>query len=431
MYRKTKKKNCLKKNIIFLVFGLIICLFLFYFGYKLQIKYIDRLEKEKYDALTQDILSHYGQSVKVIRKAKLYIIENSNYVEFGSVNKDTYLTLDNIKINYMTKYFPIKNIGENVYINYNDVISADDIQVKNDRYKNYIPFNENIITNDKTSFYDEDDNFVYTLNKSFNLPIIIKDDNKYGVDFDNELLYIKENDIKEIVESKNTDKKNSTGIPVLNYHFVYEDGDRTCNEIICHSASQIKEHFSYIKDNEFFTPTMKELELYIDKKLQLPKKSVVITFDDGTLAHVAKKYVDEYKINATLFLITSWFNKEQFESEYFEIHSHGDNIHNGGMCPGGQGGAIKCMEHDKLLADLKKSRQKLGGSTVFCYPFYEYNDYSIEVLKEAGFTMAFAGEYAGGLIKVVPGIDKFRLPRWVIVNYTTIEKFISYVNGGS
>ncbi len=52
---------------------------------------------------------------------------------------------------------------------------------------------------------------------------------------------------------------------------------------------------------------MNELEMYIDQKIQLPQKSVVITFDDGTRADVAKKYVDEYKINATLFLITSWF----------------------------------------------------------------------------------------------------------------------------
>ena len=33
--------------------------------------------------------------------------------------------------------------------------------------------------------------------------------------------------------------------------------------------------------------------MYIDKKIQLPQKSVVITFDDGTRADVAKKYVDE------------------------------------------------------------------------------------------------------------------------------------------
>ena len=72
----------------------------------------------------------------------------------------------------------------------------------------------------------------------------------------------------------------------------------------------------------------------------------------------------------------------------------------------------------------------MDGSTYFCYPFYEYNDYSIEVLKEAGFTMAFAGEYAGHRYKAEVGMDKFRIPRWVIVDWTTMEKFISYVNGG-
>ena len=92
---------------------------------------------------------------------------------------------------------------------------------------------------------------------------------------------------------------------------------------------------------------------------------------------------------------------------------------------------ISFKVNDKLLADLKTSREKLDGSTVFCYPFYEYNEYSIKVLKEAGFTMAFAGEKAGGKTKVIPGIDKFRLPRWVIVDYTTKKQFISYVNGGS
>ena len=340
------------------------------------------------------------------------------------------LTLNNINIDKDTKYFSIKDI-DGYYIKYIDVDKIDKLTDIDQRYKEYIPFNQNIVTNDITNFYDESGNLIYSLKEKFSLPIIIKDTDKYGVEYNNRLLYINKDDIKEVVDNHNTDKNNSSGIAVLNYHFAYEDDDSTCKESICHSTSQLKEHFSYIKDNDFFTPTMKELEMYIDKKLQLPQKSVVITFDDGGRADVAKKYVDEYKINATLFLITSWFDKEQFESEYFEVHSHGDDIHNGGLCPGGQGGEIKCMDHDKLLADLKTSREKLDGSTVFCYPFYEYNEYSIKVLKEAGFTMAFAGEKAGGKTKVIPGIDKFRLPRWVIVDYTTKKQFISYINGGS
>ena len=340
---------------------------------------------------TKEIEKHYNEFVKTNKESILY---NKKEEEIGKIGKDVELTLNNINIDKDTKYFSIKDI-DGYYIKYIDVDKIDKLTDIDQRYKEYIPFNQNIVTNDITNFYDESGNLIYSLKKEFSLPIIIKDTDKYGVEYNNRLLYINKDDIKEIIDN------------------------------------QLKEHFSYIKDNDFFTPTMKELEMYIDKKLQLPQKSVVITFDDGGRADVAKKYVDEYKINATLFLITSWFDKEQFESEYFEVHSHGDDIHNGGLCPGGQGGEIKCMDHDKLLADLKTSREKLDGSTVFCYPFYEYNEYSIKVLKEAGFTMAFAGEKAGGKTKVIPGIDKFRLPRWVIVDYTTKKQFISYINGGS
>ena len=48
------------------------------------------------------------------------------------------------------------------------------------------------------------------------------------------------------------------------------------------------------------------------------------------------------------------------------------------------------------------------------YPFYEYNDYSIEILKKSGFTMAFAGWTSKNNNLVIVGSDKFRLPRYPI-----------------
>lgn len=423
---KKKRKNRSKKNIIILIIIVLVVIIGSggYFGYSYVKDNRIKLNKEN---TIKEINKHYNEFVKTNKESKLYDKDNN---EVGLLGKDVEISLDDIDINEGVKYFKINGFDNEYYIKYQDVDKIEELSIVDDRYKSYIVFNENIVTNDKTSFYDENNNLIYSFNYSFDLPIIIKDDDRYGVEYNNRLLYVNKDDVLEVKDSNNTDESNSSGIPVLNYHFAYEDDDTSCNEEICHPATQLKEHFSYIKDNDFFTPKMKELEMYIDRKIQLPQKSVVITFDDGTRAEVAKKYIDEYKVNATLFLITSWFSKDTFESEYFEVHSHGDDIHNGGLCSGGQGGEIKCMDHDKLLVDLKSSREKLDGSTVFCYPFYEYNDYSIEVLKEAGFTMAFAGEYAGGNIKVTPGTDKFRLPRWVIVNYTTKSQFISYVNGG-
>ena len=171
---------------------------------------------------------------------------------------------------------------------------------------------------------------------------------------------------------------------------------------------------------------MREFEMYLDGAIQLPK-SVVLTIDDGWRAGIGTKVISEYKLNATLFLMSYYYDPRNYQNEYIEVHSHGHDIHNPGICPGGQGGAIKCMEKSKLLADLKASRDKLNGTTYFCYPFYEYNDYSIQVLKEAGFTMAFGGYMEGGVAKASPGINKFKIPRYVIYSYTTANELASYI----
>lgn len=425
MIRRLKRNS--KKKIIFALIGLLILLII------LMVLLILKDNKEKQERINKqekiiDIKKHYNDIVVTNKNAKVFNKENNNYKEIGKLTKGTVLNLEEVLINEEMEYFLIKNNNLNYYIYYEDVNPSKQEYIINDRYKKYIEFNENIVTKASTNFYDKDDNWLYTINKSFNFPIIVKDTDKYGVVFNNVLVYVKDVDVENIIDSNNTPLKNSKGIPVLNYHFVYEKNDNTCNEIICHSEEQIISHFAYIKDNNYFTPTMKELEMYIDGKVQLPEKSVVITFDDGVRAKIARKYVDMYELNATLFLITSWFSKDEFESDYMEVHSHGDNLHNVGVCPGGQGGAIKCLEKDKLLVDLKESRSKLNNTTVFCYPFYEYNQYSIDVLKEAGYTMAFAGEYASGKTRVTVGSDKFRLPRWVIVNYTSFDLFKDYIS---
>ena len=297
------------------------------------------------------------------------------------------------------------------------------------RYKNYIVFNQNIVTNDKLDLYDENNNLVLSLNGEYSLPIYVKDNNRYGIEFVDRILYVKADSVN-IIDNHNTDAVNTKGIGTLNYHFFYDDGvaeeRNDCNQEICASKTQFKEHLDYIKNNNFFTPTMKELEMYIDGKIQLPK-SVVITIDDGWRVDLGIKMLEEYQLNATLFVITSWYDPQNFKSPYLEIHSHSDSMHYGGICPMGQGGGIQCLPKETILNDLKTSSDKIGGSTVFCYPFYEYNDYSISVLQEAGFTLAFAGEssHSDNLIKV--GSNKYKLPRFVVVDYTTMTDFANYL----
>lgn len=390
------------------------------------INYYEKEKKAKeYQTKINEIKEKFNDNVLTRIKTVLYTKNDNIYVESGKVNENIYLILNKEKSDYNNGYFMIENLSNELeksyFIYYKDIEKIENELEYSQRYKNYVPYNKTIVTNDIFSLYDEDDKFIYELNSKKELPVIVNNDNFYGVEFNNQLLYIKNKDIKEIKNQVNTEGKNTTGIAVLNYHFVYNENVDLCNQIICHTEAQFSSHLEYIKNNNIFTPTLKELEMYIDGKIQL-NKSVVITIDDGWHSLEAATLLNKYKLNGTVFLITSGYDKNSIESEFVEVHSHTHNMHNAGDCPSGQGGGIQCLSEEFIQEDLKKSREKLNNTTYFCYPFYEYNDYSISQLKKAGFTMAFAGYYANGKLKASPGIDKFQIPRYIIYNTTTVEK---------
>ena len=422
--RRIRKRKMKRIIIVFMLIFLIIALGIFAF-----VKIRGKKQEEVNIKLENEIKEHYNSVVKVLKDTALYTY-NDGYIKAGKIKKDEIIDLNEITITYQDKYFKIKELDNTYYIKYQDVLPTDSKPVYSERYKKYILFNENVVTNDVTNFYDSDGKLVYTLNKSFSLPILIKYGEEYGIIYNDRLLTIKKEDVKEVIKSENTKLTNTGSIAVLNYHFFFDGNSKEdsgkCNQIICLSTQNLRKHLDYIKNNNIFTPTMEELEMYIDKKINLPK-SVVLTIDDGWRADIGANIMSEYGLNATIFLITSEHPKSKFIKEYIELHSHGHNIHNAGACPTGQGGAIQCWPKDKLLADLKTSREILDNTTVFCYPFYEYNNYSIEVLKEAGFTMAFGGSHENGYYRVVPGIDKFRLPRYIIYNTTGVNSIKSYI----
>lgn len=375
---------------------------------------------------TKEIEKHYNEFVKTNKESIVY---NEKEEEIGKIGKDVELTLNSTNIDKNTKYFSIKDL-EGYYIKYEDVDKIDKLTDIDQRYKEYIPFNQNILTGDTTNFYDENDNLIYSLEKELSLPIIVKEDDKYGVEYNNRLLYIKTEDVKEVVDNHNTDETNSTGIAVLNYHAFYDENDAeakaNCNTSICHSRKQFRSQLDLIKEKGMLTLKMKEVEMYIDGKIMLPK-SVLITIDDGGKTKDGIDLLTEYKMYATIFLVTSWFDpNDYYKTEYIELHSHSDHMHETGDCPTGQGGGIQCLDEKTIQDDLKASREKLNNTTYFCYPFYEYNEYSIKMLKEAGFTMAFIGESNNSDNLIHVGSDKFRLRRFVIVTYTTINDLNKY-----
>ena len=354
------------------------------------------------------IKSNYSGVVKILKDTKLYIDDNGKYKDAGKINKDNILELGSIdNFSLDNKYFKLKD--SDYYISYKDVEPTSD--TINKRYLNYIEFPFEVTIKENVVYYDDSFKEIFMLKESVTTKVIVNLDDYYGIDLFNRLVYVNKEDVSNTVEVDNSEEV-AESIPAILYHFIYLNGDSSCNDIICHSESQIDSHFKFLSDNDIFTLNTSEVLSFIKGEINLPKKSILITIDDGARAENFIPFLEKYDLNATLFLVSSWYPVSKFSSPYLEIASHTHNMHTTGVCPTGQGGGINCLPSDEILNDLKLSRETLNNTKAFCFPFYEYSDYSINLVKEAGFEMAFIG----GSTKIKKGIDPYKIPRYPILS---------------
>lgn len=221
---------------------------------------------------------------------------------------------------------------------------------------------------------------------------------------------------------------NEQSIPVLNYHFFYDSSlGEGCNENICLDVSVFRQQLDYLKNNGYKTLTMDEFTKWMYGEIELPEKSVLITVDDGAMGtgkHNGNKLIpilEEYDVHATLFLISGWWDVNNYRSKNLDIQSHTFDMHEYGDCGKGQ---VICSTHDQLLADLQKSLTIVDNNNSFCFPFYSYNQSSIETVKEAGFKLAFIG----GSRKARRSDNKYMIPRYPIHKSHSMEQFINMVS---
>ena len=420
--KKNKENNKSKSNILKKIL-LILLIIVIAVGVDILINYINTKKRE--EQKTQkiaEITSKYNDFVKTTKNTTIYQEENNQYSSFGTLSKGIELELEKEKITDKTKYFHIKD--SNYYISYKNLEKIKELSKVNTRYKKYIPFNENIETKNPTKIYLDEEKYII-LNKTYSLPIIIKEEDSYGVELNDRLYFVKKNNVDKTIAKTNSTAKKKNKIMTLTYHFIYDPKERKCNQVICQSLNQFESHLKYIKDNNYLTLRLNELEMFLDKKINLPYKSVVLTIDDGTiLSKQALRLLEQYEQYATLFLITGSVGKDQFASPFLDIESHSHDMHTPNKCPGMglQGGRILCAKKEEAIADLKKSQEILGGSKYFSYPFFDVNNHAVEILKEAGFTMAFIGQYNTNGFSW-PGIDKYRIPRKTVFNTMSMEEF--------
>ena len=238
------------------------------------------------------------------------------------------------------------------------------------------------------------------------------------------------NNIETVKRVINVQEKNTSGIPVLMYHWFYDDtkGEKPgpVNSHNYISKTNIEKQVKYLKDSNFYFPTWKELEDYIDGKIDLPKKSVIITDDDcvGSFFKVAYPVFKKYQVPVTSFCITKKNNWQKYlGKEYLDFQSHTDSLHDR-ICNTYWDGAVMCSSYDKIYNDIKKSISKINNNDAFAYPFGHYSDDTIKALKNNGIKLAFTIQEG----RVRKGLNKYKLPRVRMSAGTTLEQFKRAVN---
>ena len=244
---------------------------------------------------------------------------------------------------------------------------------------------------------------------------------KYSVkdSSDNEIL---------VTKSINVQEKNTQGIPVLMYHWFYDDtkgetatGANPHNFI---AKSELIKQLKYVKENKYYFPTWQELSDYIDGKIDLPRKSVIFTDDDcvDSFFDIALPIFQQYEVPVTSFCITKKGRWKKFKKEkYLDFESHTDSMHVR-SCSNWTG-ALMCSSYKSIYEDIKTSVSKVENANSFAYPYGHHSEDAIKALKANNIKLAFTVNFG----RVKKGYDKYLLPRVRISKGTSLETFKNYI----
>lgn len=193
----------------------------------------------------------------------------------------------------------------------------------------------------------------------------------------------------KITYDKKDLKYNDKGIPVIMYHSIKYEKDNPVRL----SKELFESEMKYLKDNNYKTLTLDELYTFFENNTPVPKKSVVLTFDDGYKDNYETAYpiLKKYGFKATVFVITNCIDTGEYltspqlkklDKNGFDVESHTANHE-----------TLSELSYDKQYDTVSKSKEKLEKLLnkkvkYIAYPCGKYNNDTIKAVKNAGYKLA-------------------------------------------
>jgi len=215
-------------------------------------------------------------------------------------------------------------------------------------------------------------------------------------------------------------------VPVLCYHRITH---KKSSSSITVSEEVFERQMAYLKSSGYHVLTLKQFLDFIEYRRRPPRKSVLITFDDGwkTTRTIAYPILKKYGFTAVLFLYTDLIRSKQNpltlcwddvwvlkESGVFEIGAH-TVTHSD----------LNKIPDDKLQRELRESQrvitEKLSLTpTVLAYPDGIFNDNVTTAMKRNGYRAGFTVIRGGNPFFNSP----FSLNRSMVYHSEKMDNFV-------
>ncbi len=226
-------------------------------------------------------------------------------------------------------------------------------------------------------------------------------------------------------------------VAVLGYHnFLSHEEKKAYPDPMILEVETFERQLKYLKENGYHALSLDEFYCWMQKKCSLPRKSVLITMDDGYLSNYQYAFplLQKYKMRAVVFVIGSRIEKErkawtgnpddylssldieeskkkypniEFASHSYDLH-HQEDITN--------------KTYQALLEDIEQ-QQQIIQSDYYAYPYGKVNQKMVRALKEKGYKMAFTFGPKEKHRKATQEDDFYHIPRLNISNDLSFFKF--------
>lgn len=194
-------------------------------------------------------------------------------------------------------------------------------------------------------------------------------------------------------------------VPILLYHYVeiVTDARDTIRKSLNINPNVFEKQIQTLLENSYTPIFIDELADYLDGKMELPKKPVILTFDDGYGDFYTDVFpiLTKYKVKATIYVVPGFLDKINYmttkqiqevasSSGIVEIASH--TMHHINLK------YVKTEIVRKEIFESKDKLEKLIGRSVtnFAYPYGGFNEETEKLVEQAGYKTAasvVAGSY--------------------------------------